>query len=81
MTTDEIRENFLIELLFTPNKIDLVYSAVDRTIISSAIPMVKPLELSAADALRARYFTQRREHGILNIGGVGKVTVDGERLP
>jgi len=78
MTTDEIRESFLVESLFAPDKIDLIYCDVDRVIIGSAVPEAGALELSEADELRANYFTQRRELGVLNIGGAGKVTVDGE---
>ena len=78
MTTQEVRENFLIESLFAPDEIEMVYSDVDRAIAGSAVPVKGGLALTSADELRADYFCQRRELGILNIGGAGSVTVDGQ---
>lgn len=77
MTTEEIRENFLIESLFKPNVIEMIYSDVDRAIIGYAVPVNQALSLASADELRAEYFCQRRELGVLNIGGTGIVTIDG----
>ena len=76
MTTQEVRENFLVESLFTPDEITMVYSDIDRAIVGSAVPVGKTLSLSSADELRADYFCQRRELGILNIGGAGALTID-----
>lgn len=81
MTTQEMRESFLMEGLFAPDRIEMVYCDVDRAIVGSAVPVSKPLTLAAADELRADYFCQRRELGVLNIGGPGKVTVDGQTYP
>jgi 4-deoxy-L-threo-5-hexosulose-uronate ketol-isomerase len=78
MTTEELRENFLIQSLFAPGKIELVYSDIDRVIIGSAVPTDKSLILSATDELRAAYFTERRELGALNIGGKGTIEVNGD---
>ena len=78
MTTQEIRENFLIETLFGLDEIEIVYSDVDRAIVGSAVPAKTALTLTSADELRADYFCQRRELGILNIGGAGSVTIDGQ---
>lgn len=78
MTTDEVRENFLIETLFAPDSIEMVYSDVDRAIVGSAVPVTGALELTSADELRAEYFCQRRELGVLNIGQAGSVQVDGK---
>jgi 4-deoxy-L-threo-5-hexosulose-uronate ketol-isomerase len=78
MNTEEIRENFLIQSLFEPGKIETVYSDIDRVIIGSAVPAAKPLLLSVTDELRAAYFTERREIGALNIGGKGTVEVNGD---
>src|SRR5579884_1795549 len=78
MTTAELRETFLLENLFTPNEMPMVYCDVDRTIIGSAVPTHKALVLGTADQLRANYFLERREIGILNIGAKGTVTVDGK---
>src|SRR5271154_605277 len=78
MTTTQLRETFLVENLFTPNEIPMVYCDVDRTIIGSAVPTNKALILGTADELRASFFLERREIGILNIGAKGTVTVDGK---
>jgi 4-deoxy-L-threo-5-hexosulose-uronate ketol-isomerase len=79
MNTDELRAAFLVESLFTPGKAELVYSDADRAIIGSAVPTATPLALSADAELRAAYFCERRELGVLNIGGAGTVEVDGAR--
>lgn len=76
-TTDRLREEFLIDDLFQVDDIKLVYSHIDRIITGSAVPVKAPLVLTAGDELRAEYFLQRREMGIINIGGKGTVTVDG----
>ncbi len=79
MTTQEVRENFLIESLFQTDSIEMVYSDVDRVIVGSAVPAGRKLALTSADELRADYFCQRRELGILNIGQPGTITVDGQK--
>ena len=76
MTTQEVRENFLVESLFKPDEIKMVYSDIDRAIVGSAVPAGQSLSLTSADELRANYFCQRRELGILNIGGGGTLTID-----
>jgi 4-deoxy-L-threo-5-hexosulose-uronate ketol-isomerase len=78
MTTDEIRKNFLVENLFTADSIPVVYSDVDRVVIASAVPVKRSLLLDCPPQLAAKYFAQRREIGIINIGGSGKVAVDGK---
>ena len=78
MTTSELRSNFHIGNLFTPGELRLVYSHVDRVIVGGATPIQTPVELAAdAHALGAEYFLERREVGIINIGGDGTVSVDG----
>ncbi len=79
LCTDGLRANFLIESLFAPDKVELVYSDADRAIIGSAIPTGSALKLSADAELRAAFFCERRELGILNIGESGTVTVDGKK--
>ena len=78
MTTVEVRENFLVESLFQPNSVEMLYADVDRAIVGSTVPVDKPLTLSSADELRADFFCQRRELGILNIGQSGTIMVDGQ---
>lgn len=79
MTTDDLRATFLIEDLFQPGCIDLVYVDLDRAVVGSAVPLAEKLVLGTYPALRADYFAERRELGIFNIGGAGSVTVDGKR--
>ncbi len=77
MTTEELRESFLVDTLFAADTIAMVYSDVDRAIVGSAVPASRTLSLESAPELRADTFCERRELGILNIGGAGTVTVDG----
>ncbi|MCR4961746.1 MAG: 5-dehydro-4-deoxy-D-glucuronate isomerase [Lachnospiraceae bacterium] len=76
--TKRLREEFLIDDLFKKDDIKLVYSHIDRIITGSAVP-VKPLKLTAGDELRAEYFLQRREMGVINIGPAGYITLDGKK--
>lgn len=76
--TKRLREEFLIQGLFAADEIKLVYSHIDRIITGAATPVEKELKLTAGDELRADYFLQRRELGLINIGGAGTVTVDGK---
>ena len=80
MTTQETREHFLIEGLFELGKVHTVYCDVDRAIVGSAVPTKGNLTLGTADELRAAYFCERREMGVLNIGDSGAVLVDGRRF-
>lgn len=77
-TTERLREEFLIQNLFQADEIKLVYSHIDRIITGAAVPVKQTLELKAGDELRAEYFLQRRELGLINIGGDGIITVDGK---
>ncbi len=76
--TKRLREEFLIDDLFKVDDIKLVYSHIDRIITGSAVP-VNPLKLTAGDELRAEYFLQRREMGVINIGPAGYITIDGKK--
>ena len=77
-TTERLREEFLIPQLFFDDDIKLVYSHIDRIITGGAMPVKKELVLEAGAELCAEYFLQRREMGIINIGGAGKIVVDGK---
>jgi 4-deoxy-L-threo-5-hexosulose-uronate ketol-isomerase len=80
--TEELRSNFLLESLFTPDSVQLNYWETDRTIVGSAVPASTSLKLEASrKELAADYFLERREIGILNIGGEGSVEVDGVAYP
>ena len=76
MTTDELRDAFLIDL-FEAGKLNLLYCEVERAIVGAAVPTAGSLSLEAGKELASDYFCQRREVGVLNIGGNGTVTVDG----
>jgi 4-deoxy-L-threo-5-hexosulose-uronate ketol-isomerase len=78
--TRELRSAFLVESLFAPEKVALIYSDGDRAIIGSAVPLTSTLKLTADSELRAAYFCERRELGVLNIGAPGSVEVDGQRF-
>ena len=78
MSTDELRSAFLVDGLFNAGRIDLAYIDLDRTIVGSAVPLSQPLTLETDPDLRASYFTERREIGILNIGDRGTVHVNGQ---
>jgi 4-deoxy-L-threo-5-hexosulose-uronate ketol-isomerase len=81
MTTAEIRESFLVDTLFAPDRIAMVYSDADRALVGSAVPATRALSLESAPELRAETFCERRELGVLNIGGPGTVTVDRAKYP
>jgi 4-deoxy-L-threo-5-hexosulose-uronate ketol-isomerase len=77
MSTDELRKSFLIDNLFEINKIPMIYSDVDRSITGSAVPVGTTLDLLATkQEMAAEYFTERREIGIINIGGKGSILID-----
>lgn len=80
-TTDRLRQEYLIENLFEPGQINLVYSHVDRIIVGGICPAGTALTLEAGKELGAEYFLQRREMGVINIGAAGTITLDGETLP
>ena len=75
--TARLRDEFLIDNLMESDKINLVYTHYDRFIAGSAVPTKSSLKLETIDALKAEYFLQRRELGVINIGETGTVTVDG----
>ncbi len=77
MDTRQLRSNFLVEQLMQPGKLVLVYSHYDRMIIGGAVPGATPLPLTNEEELKAAYFLERRELGIINVGGKGRVSADG----
>jgi 4-deoxy-L-threo-5-hexosulose-uronate ketol-isomerase len=78
MTTGELRETFLLSGMHEPGKLNLAYVDLDRTIAGMAAPLGEPIALPNYPDLRANCFTERRELGVLSIGGSGRVTVGGE---
>jgi len=78
MNTEQLRKNFLAELI-QPDYLNLVYSHYDRIILGGACPKTKALELPNPAELRANYFLERRELGIINVGGPGIVETGKEK--
>ncbi len=76
-TTQRLREEFLIPQLFFADEVKLVYSHIDRIITGGVMPVKEVIELKAGEELRTEYFLERREMGVINIGGSGKILVDG----
>ncbi|EJG00224.1 5-dehydro-4-deoxy-D-glucuronate isomerase [Flavobacterium sp. F52] len=75
--TQQLREEFLIDDLMQEDEVVLVYSHYDRYIAGSAVPVKGDLVLETIDLLKAPYFLERRELGIINVGGSGSVVVEG----
>jgi 4-deoxy-L-threo-5-hexosulose-uronate ketol-isomerase len=74
--TDRIRKEFLVGNIMVEEKISLVYSLIDRYIVGGAVPVNGPLKLVSIDPMKATFFCERREVGVINVGGTGSVKVD-----
>jgi 4-deoxy-L-threo-5-hexosulose-uronate ketol-isomerase len=82
MTSEDLRKAFLIDSLFVPDSIPMVYSDIDRSITGSAVPVQNQLRLlSSKKEMAADHFAERREIGVINIGPAGVVSVDGKEYP
>jgi 4-deoxy-L-threo-5-hexosulose-uronate ketol-isomerase len=77
LNTAELRENFLVDNLMITDQFSFTYSHYDRAIVGSIVPVTQSHDLPVYENLRADYFLERREMGIINLGGEGTVTVDG----
>lgn len=75
--TTRIRKEFLIEKVMIPGEVTMVYSFYDRYIVGGIVPTNAPIKLEAHDELKAAYFLERREMGIVNVGGDAKIVADG----
>lgn len=76
--TERLREAFLMEKVMAPDEINVTYTLYDRLIYGGAMPVTKELKLEAFDELKAEHFLDRRELGVINVGGDGIVIVDGK---
>ncbi len=76
--TDQLRSRFMMPKVMEQDKINLTYTMYDRLIFGGVIPVTKVVELETIDPLKAEYFLERRELGVINIGGDGIVNVDGK---
>jgi 4-deoxy-L-threo-5-hexosulose-uronate ketol-isomerase len=79
MTTAQIRKTFLIDGLYAPGALSQAYVDLDRAVVGIAAPLTAPVVLATDAMLRATYFLERRELGVLNIGGKGLIDVEGEQ--
>jgi 4-deoxy-L-threo-5-hexosulose-uronate ketol-isomerase len=81
LDTQGLRKQFLVESVFEENALKLTYSHIDRIIVGGALPVTRPVEVSAAlgKAIGVNYLLERRELGAINIGGAGWIEVDGKR--
>ena len=81
-TTEELRREFLITGLYTPDKVTAVYSHVDRMVTVGIMPVSKKLAIDDGIDVWANfgthYFLERREAGIFNLGGAGTIEADGK---
>ncbi|MDD4316627.1 MAG: 5-dehydro-4-deoxy-D-glucuronate isomerase [Clostridia bacterium] len=80
MTTEQLRETFLLQNLFEKGKLNLVYSHIDRIIAGGCIP-VEDISLPSGAELKAAYFLERREMGVICIFGSGEIVADGISYP
>lgn len=80
MPPAELRRCFVLEGLFKRGRVVLNYWETDRTVVGGATPAGSTLTLHVPDELRARHFNDRRELGVINLGGPGRITVDGRRF-
>ena len=80
MKTSDLRENFLVETLFEENHIKLTYTHYDRMILGGIMPVNQVLTLETYEALKSNFFLERREIGIINVGGLGVVKADGQEF-
>ena len=76
--TERLRKEFLIETLFTADDTNMVYSMYDRYIVGGIMPVNKAVKLEVVDDLKAEFFLERRELGVINVGGKAKVIADDE---
>lgn len=78
--TEKIRKEFLVEKIMEAGNIRLVYSLIERYIVGGAVPLGEPLKLEPIGPLKAVYFCERREVGIINVAGPGSVVADGKEF-
>ena len=78
--TQRLRDEYLIENLFMENKIKLVYSHIDRIIVGGVFPITEKIKLKGGKELGSNFFLERRELGVINIGGPGIIILDNEEF-
>lgn len=78
--TNQLREHYMVEEIFNDDKVELTYSHVDRIIFGGIKPVNESLKLEAGKSMGVDYFLERREIGVINVGGEGIVSIDGEEF-
>lgn len=78
MNSEDLRENFLIESFFEKGESIFTYSHYDRMVVGGIVPSKKAIDLHNFDELKSKYFLERREIGIINVGGKGSISVEGK---
>ncbi len=78
-STEQLRKEFLVEKVFEPGKISLTYTHNDRMIFGGVTPTEKELEITLDKELGVEYFLERRELGVINIGGPGFIEIEGKK--
>lgn len=81
LTTEELRENYLVDDLFVPGVATLQATDLDRAVVGGIVPTSEPIALGEVEELRSAFFFERREGGVINIGGSGEIVVDGTSYP
>ncbi|HEX2092990.1 MAG TPA: 5-dehydro-4-deoxy-D-glucuronate isomerase [Longimicrobiaceae bacterium] len=81
LTTEELRGSFLVPGLFQPGRARLRFVDLDRVVLGGVVPGDEAVRLDAPPEMAAGFFLERRELGVLNIGGPGRVTADGTEYP
>ena len=76
--TEELRSHFMMPKVMEENVINLTYSMYDSIIYGGVVPVGQTVELETIDLLKANYFLERRELGVVNVGGAGIISVDGK---
>ncbi|MBU2881045.1 5-dehydro-4-deoxy-D-glucuronate isomerase [Psychrosphaera sp. B3R10] len=79
MTNEQLKDSFTVNGLFKTGELNITYTDIDRGVVGGVVPVNKAINLPVYKELAADYFCQRREVGIINIGAIGSVTIDGTR--
>lgn len=81
LSTEELRDSYLVDGLFIPGVANLQATDLDRAVVGGIVPLADPIVLEEVKELRCDYFFERREGGVINIGGAGEIVVDGTAYP
>lgn len=80
-STEQLRREFLVKKIFVPGEVTLTYTHNDRMIFGGVVPTTKPLTIELSTELGVSYFLERRELGVINIGGPGIIVIEGKEDP